>query len=96
MKKKFQDVIWALAKNVAGNAHVARDQLFTNCDAYYSLGYATSRGNVRSYYGVTAAGTRLNTKIAQFRLNKRTEVSINWYLLNPNGIIGVIGKFPYF
>ena len=89
----FQRVILGLIRVAPGNQHVTRDNLFSNVDAYYSLCYAGTRGNIRSYYDNCSAGQRLNTRIAQFRLKPRTEVQVNWYLLNTDGLIAVIGKF---
>ena len=88
----IQNVILGLVRNTEGNAHVTREQLFTNVDSYYSMCYAASRGNVRSFFRFCPAGRRLNTPIAQFRLKKRTEVSINWYQLTADGVIAVLGK----
>ena len=76
-----------------GNSHVGREQLFENVDGYYSLCYSNPRGNVRSFYQFCSAGARLDTPVAQFRLKSRTEIAINWFHLNPDGVITVIGKF---
>ena len=81
-----------LVRVTEGNGHITRDQLFSNVDAYYSMCYAASRGNVRSFYQYCPSGRRLNTQVAQFRLKKRTEVAINWYRLNADGVIAVLGE----
>ena len=88
----IQNVILGLARNTAGNAHVTSDQLFSDVDGYYSMCFAASRGNVRNFYQYCPSGRRLNTKVAQFRIKKRTEVAINWYRLTADGVIAVIGK----
>ena len=82
----------ALARIPSGNAHLTREQLFTNLDSYYSHCYAGSRGNIRSFFESCPAGTRLNTRIAQFRLKARTEVSINWFRMNVDAVTAVIGE----
>ena len=91
----FQNVILGLVRNTEGNAHVTREQLFTNVDGYYSMCYAASRGNVRSFFRYCPAGRRLNTQVAQFRLKKRTEVIVNWHRMTADGVIAVLGKLSY-
>ena len=86
-------MILGLVRNTEGNGHVTKDQLFMDVDSYYSMCYAASRGNVRSFFRYCPAGRRLNTQIAQFRLKKRTEVMINWHLLTADGVIAALGKY---
>ena len=80
-----------MARLTEGNSYITRDQLFANVDGYYSMCYAESRGNVRSFFRYTGAGQRLNTPVAQFRIKARCEVSVNWHRLTADGVIGIIG-----
>ena len=81
-----------MVRQVEGNQHIGREQLFSNVDGYYSLCYSNPRGNIRSFFDVCSAGTRLDTPVAQFRIKSRTEVQINWYKLTANAVIAAIGE----
>ena len=64
-------------------------------DSYYSLAYGSPRGNLRSHFKSQPAGQKLDCHIAKFRLKLRCEVTINWYRLDYNAIIFVIGE-PFY
>ena len=69
---------------------------FVQVDSYYSLAYASPRGNLRSWFKTIPAGEPLDSVVAKFRLKMRCEVQINWHLLTINGIIFVIGEFKIY
>lgn len=62
-------------------------------DSYYSLAYASPRGNLRSWFKTVPAGEPLDCHVAKFRLKIRQEVQINWHLLTMNAIYFTLGKY---
>ena len=68
------------------------DQLGPN-DHSENLYKPSNGGNYRAFYTANVPGQRLTCPVAKFRLDRRTEVAIKWYLLSCDTIIIIIGTY---